>query len=192
LLLGQGDMLMLKPTGGGLKRGQGAFVDDKEIRRVCKFLKDIAQPEFHPELMQLGSPSGLSEAEKDELFDQAVEIMIETGRGSVSLLQRRLTIGYSRASRLIEQMRSAGIVGAYKGSMASEVLITMDQWNAIKAQVAKDKANGIGEGGETGHTGDAAPVGGQSAGYAQQVNSSFADDEEEDGVPDEMPGEHRG
>jgi S-DNA-T family DNA segregation ATPase FtsK/SpoIIIE len=192
LLLGQGDMLMLKPTGGGLIRGQAAFVDDMEIKGICKFLKEIAQPEFHPELMQLGAPAGLSEAEKDPVFDQAVEIMIETGRGSVSLLQRRLTIGYSRASRLIEQMRAAGIVGAYKGSMASEVMITMDQWHAIKAQAARDKADGIGEGGEVGHTGDATPMAGQSAGYAQQVNSTFEDEDDEDGVPNEMPGEHRG
>ncbi len=194
LLLGQGDMLMLKPTGGGLIRGQGAFVDDMEIKSVCKFLKDIAQPEFHPELMQLGMPQGLSEAEKDPVFDQAVEIMIETGRGSVSLLQRRLTIGYSRASRLIEQMRSAGIVGAYKGSMASEVLISMDEWKAIKAQQAKDQANGIGVDGEAGHTGGSNAGPGQSAGYAQQVSSTFDAhaDEDDEGVPNEIPGEHRG
>jgi S-DNA-T family DNA segregation ATPase FtsK/SpoIIIE len=133
LLLGQGDMLMLKPNGGALLRGQGAFVEDAEIRGICAFLKDIAQPEFHPELMQIGAPSGLDEAEKDPLFDEAVKIIIETRRGSVSLLQRRLTIGYSRASRLIDQMRAAGIVGAYKGSQASEVLITMEDWESIKA-----------------------------------------------------------
>ena len=133
LLLGQGDMLMLKPNGGALLRGQGAFVEDAEIRGICTFLKDIAQPEFHPELMQIGAPAGLDEAEKDPLFDEAVKIIIETRRGSVSLLQRRLTIGYSRASRLIDQMRAAGIVGAYKGSQASEVLITMEDWESIKA-----------------------------------------------------------
>ena len=133
LLLGQGDMLMLKPNGGALLRGQGAFVEDAEIRGICTFLKDIAQPEFHPELMQIGTPASLDEAEKDPLFDEAVKIIIETRRGSVSLLQRRLTIGYSRASRLIDQMRAAGIVGAYKGSQASEVLITMEDWESIKA-----------------------------------------------------------
>ncbi len=133
LLLGQGDMLVLKPNGGALLRGQGAFVEDAEIRGICKFLKEIAEPEFHPELLQIGAPASLDEAEKDPLFDEAVKIIIETKRGSVSLLQRRLTIGYSRASRLIDQMRSAGIVGAYKGSQASEVMITMDDWESIKA-----------------------------------------------------------
>ncbi len=133
LLLGQGDMLVLKPNGGALLRGQGAFVEDAEIKGICSFLKEIAQPEFHPELMQIGAPTSLTDAEKDPLFDEAVKCIIETRRGSVSLLQRRLTIGYSRASRLIDQMRAAGIVGAYKGSQASEVMITMEDWESIKA-----------------------------------------------------------
>jgi DNA segregation ATPase FtsK/SpoIIIE, S-DNA-T family len=133
ILLGQGDLLMLRPTGGTLIRGQGTYVDDGEIKRVCGFLNQIAQPEFHPELMQLGTPSGFSEVEKDPLFDEAVKTILETRRGSVSLLQRRLTIGYSRASRLIDQMRAAGIVGAYKGSQASEVLMTLDEWESLRA-----------------------------------------------------------
>ena len=133
LLLGQGDMLMLKPTGGNLMRGQGTYVDDSEIKKVCGFLREIAQPEFHPELLQLGTPAGLTEADKDPMFDDAVKIIIESRRGSVSLLQHRLAIGYSRASRLVDQMRAAGIVGAYKGSQASDVLISMEDWESIKA-----------------------------------------------------------
>ena len=140
VLLGQGDMLMLRPTGGALLRGQGVFVDDAEIKQVCKFLADVAQPEFHPELMQLGAPTGLQESEKDPLFNEAVDIIIETQRGSVSLLQRRLAIGYSRASRLIDQMRAAGIVGAYKGSQASEVNITAEEWEQVKNSEAAAKA----------------------------------------------------
>jgi S-DNA-T family DNA segregation ATPase FtsK/SpoIIIE len=196
LLLGQGDMLMLKPTGGGMVRGQGAFVDDKEIRNVCAFLKEIAEPEFHPELLQLGTAQGLADGEeKDELFNQAVDTMIESGRGSVSLIQRRLNIGYSRASRLIDQMRRTGIVGAYKGSVASEVLITQEQWDEMKAEQAAGGANTkIPTGRERpteGATGDQAGQG-PVAGYAQQVNSSFdPDDDDDGGVPDEMPDEHR-
>ncbi len=187
LLLGQGDMLMLKPTGGGLIRAQAAFVDDKEIKNVCVFLRDIAQPEFHPELMQLGAAQGLAEGEeKDPLYNDAVDIMIETGRGSVSLIQRRLNIGYSRASRLIDQMRRTGIVGAYKGSMASEVTITKEQWEAMKAENG-GKLNFGGDGTE-GSTGGRNGTG-NNAGFAQQVNTGF--DEDEDGVPDEMPGEHQ-
>jgi len=191
LLLGQGDMLMLKPSGGSLLRAQGAFVDDKEIKSVCNFLKEVAQPEFHPELMQIGATTSLSDAERDELFDQAVDIMIETGRGSVSLLQRRLNIGYSRASRLIDQMRLSGYVGAYKGSVASEVLITADQWTQLKLERTQQAEAANAAPGETGDSSGR----GKHAGYAQQtstpnsVDDDFEDDD--DGVPDELPGEHR-
>jgi S-DNA-T family DNA segregation ATPase FtsK/SpoIIIE len=190
LLLGQGDMLMLKPTGGGMVRAQGAFVDDKEIRNVCKFLKEIAEPEFHPELMQLGQAQGLAEGEeKDPLYNEAVDIMIESGRGSVSLIQRRLNIGYSRASRLIDQMRRTGIVGAYKGSMASEVVVSKEEWEEMKAAELGEKHVPGGDGSE-GSTGGRAGAAG-NAGFAQQVSSTFDEAEGEGGVPDEMPGEHR-
>ncbi len=189
LLLGQGDMLMLKPTGGGMVRAQGAFVDDKEIKNVGKFLHEIAEPEFHPELMQLGTSGGLAEGEeKDALYNEAVDIMIETGRGSVSLIQRRLNIGYSRASRIIDQMRRTGIVGAYKGSQASEIVVTKDEWEAMKAAQAQKPMGGDGSEGSTGARAGTGP----NASFAQQVSSSFDEDLEDDnGVPDEMPGEHR-
>jgi S-DNA-T family DNA segregation ATPase FtsK/SpoIIIE len=88
------------------------------------------------------SEDGPSGGERDPLFDEAVQIILETRRGSVSLLQRRLNVGYSRASRLIDQMADAGIVGVYKGSQAREVLITEDDWQAIRARMAQDKADG--------------------------------------------------
>jgi S-DNA-T family DNA segregation ATPase FtsK/SpoIIIE len=189
LLLGQGDMLMLRPTGGGMIRAQGAFVDDKEIRNVCGFLREIAQPEFHPELMQLGAAQGLADGEeKDPLYNDAVDIMIESGRGSVSLIQRRLNIGYSRASRLIDQMRRLGIVGAYKGSMASEVTVTKEEWEQMKADEAASGKKSFGGDGTPGSTGGRTGTG-ANAGFAQQISTS-ADDEEDD-VPDELPGEHR-
>ena len=81
--------------------------------------------------------------EKDELFDDAVRVVLETKRGSVSLLQRRLTIGYSRASRLIEQMAAAGIVGDYKGSQAREVNITLEEWEAMHAARQTDAESGM-------------------------------------------------
>ena len=76
------------------------------------------------------------------LFDDAVRIILESKRGSVSLLQRRLTIGYSRASRLIDQMADAGIVGEYKGSQAREVLVTLKEWGAMCRQVDQDLDEG--------------------------------------------------
>jgi S-DNA-T family DNA segregation ATPase FtsK/SpoIIIE len=81
--------------------------------------------------------------EKDELFDDAVRVVLETKRGSVSLLQRRLTIGYSRASRLIEAMAASGLVGAYKGSQAREATITIEEWDAMQAARAQDAETGM-------------------------------------------------
>jgi DNA segregation ATPase FtsK/SpoIIIE, S-DNA-T family len=84
----------------------------------------------------------LDAAERDPLFEKAVDIMIETGRGSVSLLQRRLAIGYSRASRLVDQMAMAGILGDHKGSVAREVLITQDEWEEMKRLEQEQEADG--------------------------------------------------
>jgi S-DNA-T family DNA segregation ATPase FtsK/SpoIIIE len=70
-------------------------------------------------------------------------VVLETKRGSVSLLQRRLTIGYARASRLIEAMAASGLVGEYKGSQAREATITLDEWEAAKAQQQVDEQNGM-------------------------------------------------
>jgi DNA segregation ATPase FtsK/SpoIIIE, S-DNA-T family len=145
LLLGQGDMLFLSPRSSKLTRSQGTLVDDAEVRKTVKFLKTIAQQNFEPSLVQIktaGSPGGEGgeEMERDPLFNQAVDIVIETQRGSVSLLQRRLTIGYSRSSRLIEQIYAAGLIGEYKGSQAREVTITDEEWQAMKAQAEADAA----------------------------------------------------
>ncbi len=131
VLMGQGDMLFLPPGTSKLIRAQGTFVSDEELKGVIKFLANQTEPEFHPELVKLGTNGGSSGGERDPLFDQAARIIIESGRGSVSLLQRRLTIGYGRASRLVDQMAEAGVVGPYKGSQAREVLVTLDEWEAI-------------------------------------------------------------
>ncbi|HIJ67322.1 MAG TPA: DNA translocase FtsK [Planctomycetes bacterium] len=138
-LLGEGDMLFLRPGTSDLVRAQGAFVDDGEVRRVTKHLKTVALPQFHPELMQLNRVD-TSEASRDELFDDAVRIVLETKRGSVSLLQRRLSIGYARASRIIEMMAAAGILGEYKGSQAREVTMTLKEYERMKEQMAADAA----------------------------------------------------
>ena len=139
LLLGQGDMLYLSPRTSKLMRAQGTLVDDLEIRRVVRFLKQVAEPNFEPQLVQLKS-AALTEnqEERDPMFDEAVRVVLETKRGSVSLLQRRLTVGYSRASRLIEQMAVAGIIGDYKGSQAREVTMTLEEYEALLAQAQED------------------------------------------------------
>jgi len=140
-LLGQGDMLFLKPGTSELVRSQGAYLDDDEIRGVVKFLKDVAAPQYHPELMQMGKVD-LGGGQKDEMFDEAVRVVLESKRGSVSLLQRRLSIGYARASRIIEMMAAAGILGEYKGSQAREVTMTLEEYEALRKNMIADEVAG--------------------------------------------------
>ena len=141
VLMGQGDMLFLPPGSSKLLRAQGTFVADNELRRVVKHCREQCGPSFHPELIRMpGVDSASSTTERDELFDQAVDTVIVSGRGSVSLLQRRLTVGYGRASRLIDQMYAAGIVGEYKGSQAREVILSKEEWDALRNQRDREEA----------------------------------------------------
>jgi S-DNA-T family DNA segregation ATPase FtsK/SpoIIIE len=145
-LLGEGDMLFLKPGTSDLVRAQGTFVDESEIKRVVKHLKEFGEPQFHPELTGLKKVD-TSEMVKDELFDDAVRIILETQRGSVSLLQRRLNIGYARASRIIEMMAAAGILGEYKGSQAREVMMTLKEYERFREQMETEEEESV-EGGD--------------------------------------------
>ncbi len=150
LLLGQGDMLFLTPHTSEVKRAQGTLVTEPETRKVTKFLKTVAAPTFERSLIAIRpgvdddgeGEEGLSPHERDPMFDDAVKIMIESGRGSVSLLQRRLAIGYTRASRLVDQMGQAGILGDHKGSVAREVLITLEEWEQMKKMEDEAAKNG--------------------------------------------------
>jgi len=140
-LLGQGDMLFLRPGTSDLVRAQGAFAEDAEVKKVVKYLKEIAAPQFHPELMQLNRVD-IGDMETDELYEDAVRCILESKRGSVSLLQRRLSIGYARASRMIEMMAVSGLLGEYKGSQAREVTMTLDEYERAKKLMAADAAAG--------------------------------------------------
>jgi S-DNA-T family DNA segregation ATPase FtsK/SpoIIIE len=142
-LLGKGDMLFLQPGAGGLMRAQGSFVSEAEIDAVVDFLE--CDPCFAPELMQLPVDGEREEVggtlqerlrSRDKLYEQAVEVVVREGRGSVSLLQRALGIGYGRASRMIDWMAEDGIVGAYNGSNARDVLYTPEQWAQMRAAEA--------------------------------------------------------
>ncbi len=135
-LLGKGDMLFLQPGTSTLIRAQGAYASDLEIQRVVGYLE--CEPEFAPELMNLKSRpkesgSGATMKSRDPLYEQAVEIIVREGRGSVSLLQRALGIGYGKAARFIDYMAEDGIVGHYNGSQAREVLITLEQWEEMRS-----------------------------------------------------------
>jgi S-DNA-T family DNA segregation ATPase FtsK/SpoIIIE len=140
-LLGKGDLLFLPPGSSTLIRAQGAYASDEEILRVVGLLE--GDPCYAPELMNLktrdargeGKPGeGGFNSHDDELYEPAVEIVLREGRGSVSLLQRALGIGYGRAARLIDYMAEDGIVGSYNGSNAREVLYTPEQWAERRGQ----------------------------------------------------------
>ncbi len=128
-LLGHGDMLYLPPGSGIPVRVHGAFVDDPEVHRVVAHLKGRSEPEYVDDIVQTttdflpggGSTNG-DDAEGDALYDDAVRIVTETRRASISGVQRRLKIGYNRAARMIEQMESAGIVGPQQSNGNREVL----------------------------------------------------------------------
>jgi len=128
-LLGQGDMLYLAPGTGIPERVHGAFVDDHEVHQVVDFLKKNAKPNYLEEILQEQTTDEASESiadasdgEKDILYDQAVQIVTESQRASVSGVQRRLKIGYNRAARIVEAMEAAGVVSAMQGNGSREVL----------------------------------------------------------------------
>ncbi len=129
-LLGNGDLLFLWPGTSTLHRGQGAYVSDDEIRDVVNVVS-AHEPQFVSELVQLNTAGGDGAKRfqrDDELYEGAIEIVIREGRGSVSLLQRNLGIGYGRAARLIDYMAEDGVVGEYNGSQARDVLISPEEW----------------------------------------------------------------
>jgi len=127
-LLGHGDMLILQPSSSDLIRAQGTWVNDKETHEVVTYLKSQGEPIFDDELLSIENKEAFEEIEQDELFEEAAKTVLETQRGSVSLIQRKLGIGYSRAARLIEMMARVGIVGEYKNSKAREVVMTLAEW----------------------------------------------------------------
>ena len=142
VLLGQGDMLFLPPGTSNLIRAQGTYVDEREIRAVVRHVRQQCEPEFLEELVRIQKgPAQSGSDQRDELFDKAVEIVLSAQRGSVSLLQRRLQIGYTRASRIVDQMADAGILGDYKGSQARECLMTLEEWYALKEAQSANSAN---------------------------------------------------
>ncbi len=141
-LLGKGDMLFLQPNTSTLVRAQGTYASDSEISAVVSYL-EVEEPEYDDELLNLevknsenseeSSPPpefGTKGKKKDKLYNEAVEIVIREGRGSCSLLQRALGIGYGRAARLIDLMAEDGIVGEYNGAQPRQVLLTLEQWHS--------------------------------------------------------------
>ena len=144
-LVGKGDMLYAPLGQGKPKRVQGCFIDDDEVQAVVECIKENAAPSYDDDVMEqiekkaeqsgkvsAGSASSSVDADpssdQDELLPAAVEVMLEMGQGSVSMLQRRLKLGYARAARIMDEMAEMGIVGPFEGSKPRRLLITKDQW----------------------------------------------------------------
>lgn len=128
-LLGRGDMLYLPMGASKPVRVQGAFLSDQEVESVCNFVRTQRQVEYVEDMVPLvEEKQDDQDLFEDELYDQAVQIILEAKQASVSLLQRRMRVGYTRAARLIDTMEARGIVGPYEGSKPREVLISMEQY----------------------------------------------------------------
>ncbi len=127
-LLGKGDMLFLQPGEEKLIRAQGSLITDKEIERVVDFVRQQAQPIYNEEILKEQQKSHFGNGEKDELYDEAVRIVMEANQASASILQRRLRLGYTRAARIIDTMEVDGMVGPFEGSKPRRILIDREAW----------------------------------------------------------------
>jgi len=131
-LLGKGDMLFVPPSSGRLTRIHGAYVTEQEIARLTEFLRTTGRPSYDD---TVGKPERTTEAadveDKDELFDEAVRFVVQSGQASTSMLQRRFRIGFSRAGRLIDVMEQDGIIGPAEGSKSREILVAADYYEQV-------------------------------------------------------------
>jgi S-DNA-T family DNA segregation ATPase FtsK/SpoIIIE len=122
-LLGNGDLLFMPPGTARLSRVHGAFVSDQEVRKVMKFIKQQGQPSYRSDVFDVKKDvdGAAPDEEYDEMYDQAVAIVTDTQQASISMIQRRLRVGYNRAARMVEQMERDGVVGPADGAKPREV-----------------------------------------------------------------------
>ena len=149
-LIGLGDLLLSKPEFARPQRIQGCYVSEDEINAVVAMLKDQGEPEYHSEILQTnlitlgasqpdGSGGGVSD--DDPLIWEAADIVVSSGLGSTSNIQRRLKVGYSRAGRIMDMLEEKGVVGPPNGSKPREVLVDAMELETLKAFEAHDAAN---------------------------------------------------
>ncbi|MDD5108039.1 MAG: DNA translocase FtsK [Candidatus Omnitrophica bacterium] len=127
-LLGKGDMLFLQPGKEDLIRIQGALVKDAEIERVVEFIKAQGEPIYDDQILKEQQKNSSSSADKDDLYDEAVRVIMESNQASVSILQRRMRLGYTRAARIIDTMEMEGLVGQFEGSKPRKILVDRNAW----------------------------------------------------------------
>ena len=148
-LVGKGDMLYAPIGAGKPMRVQGCFVSDPEVEAVTSFVKENFNTNYDQSVMeeierkavQAGSGKATAsdpepnqdELDGDEMLPAAVDVILETGQASVSMLQRRLKLGYARAARIVDEMEEKGIVGPFQGSKPRAILVTKEQWQAMRS-----------------------------------------------------------
>ncbi len=142
-LLGKGDMLYF-PTGEMKpQRMQGAFVSESEVENIVTFIKGSSEAKYNEDIIEhiekqgkvnkgVEDPSADEDDDADALLDAAIELVVDMGQASASMLQRRFKIGYSRAGRIVDQMEARGIVSGYEGSKPRQVLISKEEWEELK------------------------------------------------------------
>ncbi|MGE5484531.1 MAG: DNA translocase FtsK [Ignavibacteriales bacterium] len=133
-LVGKGDMLFFPVGATKAVRAQGAYINEREVERVVNFVREQGGPRYEEIVTEPEQESGNRQEGADDLFPQAVKIVVEAGQASVSLLQRKLPIGYARAARLIDAMEERGFVGPYEGSKPREVRLTFQEYQRIFGQ----------------------------------------------------------
>lgn len=140
-LLGRGDLLLMDPRKSKLIRAQGAWVQDAEIEKVTQFIKNQRKAVYHEQVLQNAEKKqgAFGEFKRDEVYEEAKRVVLETGQASVSMVQRRLGLGYTRAARLIDMMEEDGVVGPYRGAKPREILVERPKGTA-EAEAAKEEA----------------------------------------------------
>ena len=123
-LLGRGDMLFMQPGAMTEVRGQCSLVEDSEIRKMVKFIKTQAEPQYVDGVaVKQDKTACAADQEKDELYQEALKVILQTKQASVSIIQRKLRVGYTRAARIIDQMEDEGVIGGHNGAKPREILI---------------------------------------------------------------------
>ncbi len=134
-LLGRGDMLLLPPGSARLVRLHGPFVSEAEVGRLVAFWRREGKPEYNAAILEAQESTEIAAYEKDEMFDKAARVVVETRVASVSHLQRRLRLGYSRAARIMDMLEADGIVGPNDGSNRREVLVPKEYFDEVDRQL---------------------------------------------------------
>jgi S-DNA-T family DNA segregation ATPase FtsK/SpoIIIE len=135
-LLGKGDMLMLPPASSRLIRLHGPYISEQESARLASYLRKQGKPTYDESITaEEKSGADAVEMDKDDLYDEAARIVVQSGQASISYLQRRLRIGFSRAARLVDMMEMEGLVSPAAGGKPREVLVDKHYFDEVDAQL---------------------------------------------------------